>query len=242
LPNGSEQRQALRAIPPVAKFGYGARLAPILVEAAGLETLSPLLLSSWASSGLRNEPVGCEQSAERERDLNDADAYAKLVEKGKLLFMVPRRDVRKWAAYVDREIDSRPGATRVSIIREHISTLDAKSGPMTSLAGILVAGCAILGSVLFGGPAHASALAVIIFIVTGAATLLSTIYSISALGVEWPEDANAPGAAAFEFRLLQRLVYRARNHAWGLRSAQLAAFGTVLILSELMARWNVTPH
>ena len=84
-------------------------------------------------------------------NLNDVadNSFASLVEKGRLLFSVPRRDVRKWANYVDREVKSRPGSTRVSVIREHISTLDEKSGPMTGIAGILVAGCAILGNALF---------------------------------------------------------------------------------------------
>ena len=171
--------------------------------------------------------------------MNDVanDSFASLVEKGRLLFSVPRRDVRKWANYVDREVESRPGSTRVSVIREHISTLDEKSGPMTGIAGILVAGCAILGNALFGGSAHASPWTIGFFVVTAAATLMSGIYSMSALGVEWPEDGGVAGAAAFEFRLLQRLVYRARNHAWGLRSAQLATLGALLILSEFVERW-----
>lgn len=161
------------------------------------------------------------------------------MKRGRLLFSVPRRDIRKWASYVDREVESRPGSTRVSVIREHISTLDEKSGPMTSLAGILVATCAVLGSTLFGGSMRATPSEISFFVLTAAATLMSGIYSMSALGVEWPEDASASGAAAFEFRMLQRLVCRARNHAWGLRSAQLATFGALMVLGEFAGRWAI---
>jgi hypothetical protein len=167
------------------------------------------------------------------------DSFKGLVEEGRLLFSVPRRDVRKWANYVDREVDSRPGATRVSVIREHISTLDEKSGPMTGIAGILVAGCAILGNALFAGSSHPTPWTIGFLVLTATATLLSGIYSMSALGVEWPEDGGVAGGAPFEFRMLQRLVYRARNHAWGLRSAQLATLGVLMILSEFVGRWVI---
>jgi hypothetical protein len=125
----------------------------------------------------------------------------------------------------------------VSVIREHISILDEKSGPLTGIAGILVAGCAILGNALFGGAAHATPWTIGFFVLTAIATLLCGIYSMSALGVEWPDDGGVPGAAAFEFRMLQRLVYRARNHAWGLRSAQLATGAALMIASEFVERW-----
>jgi hypothetical protein len=157
------------------------------------------------------------------------DSFEFLVEKGRLLFVVPRRDVRKWAAYVDREAALRPSATRVSVIREHLAALDAKSGTMAGIAGLLLAGCAVVGSEV--GPQIGSTNPVVIalFALAAGASGLSAIYAMSSLGVEQPEDAGVQGAAAFEFRLLQRLIYRARNHAWGLRSAQIAAlFAAVL--------------
>lgn len=176
----------------------------------------------------------------------DDTTFESLIDSGKLLFGVPRRDIRKWAPYVDREVSLRPGATRIGIIREHITALDAKSGPMTAIAGVLVAIAAVVGNAAFSVDGT-SWLAIGAFAPFALLTGMSVIYSMSALGMESPEDAAAGDAAAFEFRLLQRLVYRARNHAWGLRSAQAAgayasmAVGFVLGDADLLKAMTSPP-
>jgi hypothetical protein len=167
--------------------------------------------------------------------LSEPTNYQSLVETGKLLFQVPRRDVRKWAAYVDREVELRPGVTRVSVIREHLGALNEKAGTMTGIAGVLAAGCAVLGNLLFAQAAELDVARTIVFVILAATTLMSAIYAMSALGLEQPEDAGERGASAFEFRLLQRLVYRARNHAWGLRCSQIAATAAVVLFMDVSA-------
>lgn len=166
------------------------------------------------------------------------ETYADLIEKGRLNFQVPRRDVRKWAAYVHREAAARPGTNRVAIIREHLAALDAKSGTMAALAGLLLAGAAVMGNLIFGDGAR-SAVFVGLYSAYLAATAACAVYAMSALGIEFPEDAAGGGAAAFEFRLLQRLVYRARNHAWGLRSAQFAALVAMLLSVPLAPEFDL---
>jgi hypothetical protein len=163
--------------------------------------------------------------------LNEEKSYAELVEAGRLLFSVPRRDVRKWSAYIDREAELRPGATRVQVMREHLAALNEKAGTMTGVAGVLAAGCALLGNLLFGAGPRVDPLTTGLFVLLAAASLASVVYAMSSLGVEQPEDAGQRGAAAFEFRLLQRLVYRARNHGWALRSSQIAALAATLLLT-----------
>ncbi|MDZ4775556.1 MAG: hypothetical protein SGJ23_02090 [Alphaproteobacteria bacterium] len=153
--------------------------------------------------------------------MSEQAPFADLVEKGPLIFMVPRRDVRKWANYVDREVALRTGATRVSVTREHLISLDSKSGTMAGISSVLLAVCAVTGNYMYGGSYEPGAQTNILFALTAIASALSAVYVMSSLGVEMPEDAGAKGDAAFEFRLLQRLVYRARNHAWGLRFAQV---------------------
>lgn len=165
--------------------------------------------------------------------MNQTTSYQSLVETGALLFSVPRRDVRKWAAYVDREVELRPGATRVSVIREHLGALNEKAGTMIGIAGVLAAGCAVLGNLLFAQAGELDAARAVVFVIMAAATLMSAIYAMSALGVEQPEDAGERGAPAFEFRLLQRLVYRARNHGWGLRCSQVAALAAAVLLADV---------
>jgi hypothetical protein len=164
-----------------------------------------------------------------------APAFDQLVESGKLLLGVPRRDVRKWARYIDREVSMRAGATRIGVIREHIAALDSKSGPMTAIAGVLVAIAAVAGNSLFTSNIDQQA-AILLFFPFAALTGICVVYSISALGMEMPEDAAAGDNAAFEYRLLQRLIYRARNHAWGLRSAQGAGAYASLAIGFLVGK------
>jgi hypothetical protein len=159
----------------------------------------------------------------------DHPTFGSLVESGKLLLGVPRRDIGKWAAYIDREVSVRPSTTRIGIIREHITALDSKSGPMTAIAGVLVAIAAVVGNAVFSVDGT-SWFALAAFAPFALLTGMSVIYSMSALGMESPEDAAAGDSAAFEFRLLQRLIYRARNHAWALRSAQAAgAYASMVV-------------
>lgn len=165
------------------------------------------------------------------------DTFESLVETGKLLPIVPRRDVRKWAAYIERERSLRGDGARIAIIREHLNALDNKVGPSIGVAGFLVAATPFIGNYVFSAQTGTpSPVAVIIFFVLAAATLLCAVYAMSALGMEMPDDAaEAPTAPQFEYRLLQRLVYRARNHAWGLRSAQLAGIAASLLIGGYIA-------
>lgn len=164
------------------------------------------------------------------------ESFESLIETGKLLFVVPRRDVRKWAAYIDRESGLR-SLTRIAVIREHLSVLDSKTGPMTGVAGVLVAATALLGNTVLAQGLQPRSFESGAFIFMLVSTALCTVYTMSALGVEVPDDAiTEKSQAAFEFRLLQRLVYRARNHAWGLRSAQTAALAAVILVTVLGAR------
>lgn len=165
--------------------------------------------------------------------MNEPKSYHSLVETGALLFSVPRRDVRKWSAYVDREVELRSGASRVAVIREHLGALNEKAGTMIGIAGALAAGCAVLGSLIFTDPGELDVAAAVVFVIMAATTFMSIVYAMSSLGVEQPEDAGERGAAAFEFRLLQRLVYRARNHGWGLRCSQIAAVAAALLLVDI---------
>lgn len=155
--------------------------------------------------------------------------FDELIETGRLMAVVPRRDMRKWAAYVTREMALRPGTARVSIIREHLSALDAKAGTLAGIAGALLAGCTFFGGWAFGdhGPSlQPLGIALFGFAVFNA--VMSGVYAMSALSVEQPEDASSGDDDAFTFRLLQRLVYRARNHGWGLRTAQISAGSLVM--------------